>query len=130
MYLLPGSTILTNTCLVLNPFVMIIGTIQSDVNSAFIWSLTLYIVNIVVWFYWLVTASYFPVQGQIRRICITICAVKCKKLYNIYLMFKQLNCLSLYLPVDIPAYIVYIHMGIWPSGMLLKYTLKLYIPII
>ena len=50
--LLPGSTILTNTCrLVLNPFVMIIGTIQSDVDSAFIWSLTLYIVNIVVWFY-------------------------------------------------------------------------------
>ena len=49
--LLTGSTILTNTCLVLNPFVMIIGTIRSDVNTAFIWSLTLYIVNIVVWFY-------------------------------------------------------------------------------
>jgi len=28
--------------------------------------------------------------------------------------------LSLYLPVDIPAYIVYIHMGLCLSGMLLK----------
>jgi len=28
--------------------------------------------------------------------------------------------LSLYLPVDIHAYIVYIHMGLCTSGMLLK----------
>jgi len=31
-----------------------------------------------------------------------------------------LNYLSLYLPVDIQAYIVYIHMGLCTSGMLLK----------
>jgi len=37
----------------------------------------------------------------------------------------MLNFLSIYLPVDIPPYIVYIHMGLCPSGMLLKYTLKL-----
>jgi len=29
-----------------------------------------------------------------------------------YILFKQLNYLSLDLPVGIPAYIVYIHMGL------------------
>ena len=39
-------------------------------------------------------------------------------LSNVYCLNGWIICQ--YLPVDIPAYIVYIHMGLWPSGMLFK----------
>jgi len=82
-------------------------------------------VNIVVWFYWLVTASYFPVQCQIRRICITICAVKCKNvqyLSNVYCLNSWIICHFIYLL----TYLHTLYISTWVYDLLVCYWNKLW----